>query len=290
MDNPWLVPVALFSAANFAGGLVLVARGTRHLPPLRGACISVPTTALLMLLAAPLVLDTERFDATGAAIFALLGCLFPAAVTLLTFEASRRIGPAMTGALGNVSPLFALLFAAMVLGEVPGLSAVLAALVIVGGVALLFTGGPGGARWVRPGVAVLLPLAAAVVRGLVQPVVKLGMAYWPDAFAATLLGYLVSATLLLSVGLAKGVRPFAWPGGVGVAWFIGVGLCNGMAVGSMYLALSLGPVAVVAPLIAGYPVITLLLSLPLLGRAALSWRLAAGVGLTVAGVVLLLAG
>lgn len=287
MGDLALVAVALFSAANFAGGLVLVARGTRHLPPLRGACISVPTTALLMLAAAPFVLRTDLLDPRGAAVFALLGCLFPAAVTLLTFEASRRIGPALTGALGNVSPLFALVFAVLVLGEVPGLSAVLAALVIVSGVVLLFTGRGG---WVWPGAAVLLPLAAAVVRGLVQPVVKLGMGFWPDPFAATLLGYLVSAGVLLGVGAAKGVRPFAWPGAPGVAWFIGVGLCNGAAVGSMYLALSMGPVAVVAPLIATYPVIVLLLTLPLLGRAALTWSMAAGVALTVAGVALLLAG
>lgn len=282
-----LVAVAIFSATCFAGGLVLVARGTRHLPPLRGACISVPTTALLMLAASPFVLRWNAFDARGAAIFALLGCLFPAAVTLLTFEASRRIGPALTGALGNVSPLFALVFAVIVLGEVPGFSAVLAALVIVAGVVLLFTGRGG---WVWPGAAVGLPLAAAVVRGLVQPVVKLGMGFWPDPFAATLLGYLVSACVLLGVGAARGARPFAWPGARGVAWFVAVGVCNGAAVGSMYLALSMGPVAVVAPLIATYPVIVLGLTLPLLGRAALSWSIAAGVALTVAGVALLLAG
>jgi drug/metabolite transporter (DMT)-like permease len=44
----------------------------------------------------------------------------------------------------------------------------------------------------------------------------------------------------------------------------------------------------VAPLVACYPVLTLALSAPLLGRQVLSWRLAAGVGLTVLGVALLL--
>jgi drug/metabolite transporter (DMT)-like permease len=287
MTSPWMVAVALFSAASFAAGLVLAAQGTQRLPPLRGACISVPTTAALMLLASPFLLRWDSFDARGAAIFTALGCLFPATVTLLTFEASRRIGPALTGALGNVSPLFALTFAALVLAEVPGWPAVLAALVIVAGVVLLFTGRGG---WTWPGVAVALPLAAAVVRGLVQPVVKLGMGFWPDPFAATLLGYLVSAGMLLAVGTARGVRPFAWPGAAGVAWFVGVGLCNGAAVGSMYVALSMGPVALVAPLIATYPVIVLLLAWPLAGRAAVTWPMAIGVGLTVAGVALLLGG
>lgn len=288
MTDPWVVPLALLSAACFATGLLLTGIGLRHLPPLRGACVSVPTTALLLLAAAPLALDTQRFDATGALVFALLGCLFPVSVTLLTFEANRRIGPNLTGALGNVTPLFALLFAVLVLGERPGAAQWAAAAVIAAGVAVLGTSsgtaGPG-----RVALAALaLPLAAAVVRGLVPPVVKLGLARWPDPFAAALLGYLVSATLLLGLGAARGLRPLA-ARGPGVAWFLAVGLANGAAVSTMYAALARGSVATVAPLIACYPALTLLLSGPVLGRAAaLSWRLAAGVAMTVAGVALLL--
>ena len=55
----------------------------------------------------PAMLDTSSFNASGALLFALSGCLFPAVVTLLTFEANRRVGPSVTGALGNLSPLFA---------------------------------------------------------------------------------------------------------------------------------------------------------------------------------------
>ena len=39
-----------------------------------------------------------------------------------------------------------------------------------------------------------------------------------------------------------------------------VGLCNGLAVLAMSAALEFGPVAVVSPLIVGYPLVTLLLS------------------------------
>ena len=74
-------------------------------------------------------------------LFALSGCLFPAAVTLLTFEANRRVGPAITGALGNLSPLFAILIAFLVLGEVPRSGQLVGVAVILAGV-LLIIGAP----------------------------------------------------------------------------------------------------------------------------------------------------
>ncbi len=49
-----------------------------------------------------------------------------------------------------------------------------------------------------------------------------------------------------------------------------------------------GPVAVVAPLVACYPLATLAFSRLLLGSASLAWSAAIGVGVTVVGVALLL--
>jgi drug/metabolite transporter (DMT)-like permease len=57
----------------------------------------------------------------------------------------------------------------------------------------------------------------------------------------------------------------------------------------MYAALGRGPVALVSPLIATYPLVTLLLSLTFLKRAAVDTRLIVAVAMTVGGGVLLLA-
>jgi drug/metabolite transporter (DMT)-like permease len=46
----------------------------------------------------------------------------------------------------------------------------------------------------------------------------------------------------------------------GALWFAAVGLCNGLSVLAMYAALEYGAVAVISPLVAGYPLVTLLLS------------------------------
>ena len=42
-----------------------------------------------------------------------------------------------------------------------------------------------------------LPLAAAVIRGAVQPVIKLGLEHWPNPIAAVVIGYTISSAVLI---------------------------------------------------------------------------------------------
>src|SRR5262245_40984690 len=284
-----VVALALGAAACIGLALVLTQIGLRYLSPLRGSCVSLPTTALAFLALAPLMLDTASFHTGGALLFSVAGCLFPAAVTILTFEGNRHIGAAITGALGNLSPLFAVLTALILLGEVPRLGQLGGIGVILAGV-LMIVGAPQAVPSRAFGWAVGLVLAAAFVRGSVQPVVKLGLERWPNPFAATLIGYVMSACVILLTGLSRegaGIVPFGrrgWP------WFIPVGLLNGLAVLAMYAARSRGSVAVVAPLVACYPLATLAFGRLLLGTGGLTLGAGLGVAVTVAGVVLLLRG
>jgi drug/metabolite transporter (DMT)-like permease len=285
--NTAVVILALGAAACQGLSLVLTQVGLRYLTPLRGACISVPSTTLAFLCLAPLLLDTGGFQASSAGLFALAGCLFPAAVTLLTFEGNRRIGAAITGALGNLSPVFAVLIAFVVLGEVPSARQLAGMAVILSGV-LLIIGAPHGMPRLGFGWAIVLLLLAAFIRGLVQPVVKLGLEGWPNPFAATLIGYVMSASVILATGAGRegaGILPFR---NRGWGWFVPVGLLNGAAVLAMYAALVRGPVAVVAPLVACYPLATLAFGRLLLGSGGLTLGAGLGVAVTVAGVTLLL--
>jgi drug/metabolite transporter (DMT)-like permease len=61
-----------------------------------------------------------------------------------------------------------------------------------------------------------------------------------------------------------------------------------LAVLTMYMALAGGAVAAVAPLVASYPVATLVFSALLLGHVVLNFRIVLGVAVTVVGVALLL--
>ena len=76
----------------------------------------------------------------------------------------------------------------------------------------------------------------------------------------------------------------------GVLWFAVIGLSNGLAVIAMYAALNRGSVTLVSPLVATYPLITLLLSAALLRSVRVGLKLVLGVAGTVAGVGLLMAG
>jgi len=282
-----VVALALGAAACFGLSLVLTQIGLRHLAPLRGACVSVPSTALAFLVLSPALLDTTGFRAESALLFALAGCLFPAAVTVLTFEANRRVGPAITGALGNLSPPFAVLGALVLLGEVPSWGQLAGMGVILTGV-LLIIGAPRTIAGGSFGWAMGLLLLAACIRGVAQPVVKLGLEAWPSPFAATLIGYLVSASIILLAGAVRegaAILPFRIHGW---AWFVPVGWLNGAALLAIYAALARGPVAVVAPLVACYPLATLAFSRLLLGGGGLTAGIGLGVAITVAGVALLL--
>ena len=58
----------------------------------------------------------------------------------------------------------------------------------------------------------------------------------------------------------------------------------------MYFALARGQVSVVSPIVATYPLFTLVLSLLLLRHERVTPRMALGAAVTVAGVMLLLSG
>lgn len=280
--------LALAAAFCFGFALILTQFGLRHLAPRQGALVSVPSATALLWLLAPALIDWHGFAAAGALIFALVGVLFPAAVTLLTFEANRRLGPHLAGALGNLAPLFAVLLAAALLGEVPRAGqAVGIVAILAGAAALTLDRGDGVWRW--PWRAALLPLAAAAIRGFIQPVTKLGLGFWPSPLAALLIGYSISSLIVAGAAIAGGAAARPLPPR-GVAWFAAVGIANGAAVLLLFEALARGSVTLVSPLVATYPLFTLLLSAVLLRSARPEPRVVGGVALTVGGVALLIAG
>lgn len=282
--------VLAFGAAAFLGAaLVLTQFGLRHVAPLPGAAISIPSFTLAFICLAPVLLRGETIMWSAVPIFAAVGLVFPAVLTLLTFESNRMLGPVITGALGNLSPLFAVALAVILLGEPLRSLQAVGLFVIVAGVVIITIMRPQDVRDWRHW-ALLLPMGAAALRGLIQPTIKLGLEIWPSPIAAGLTGYIVSALVVLIFARIKTGRFIADAPPRGRLWFVAVGMCNGIGVLLMYAALGNGPVALVAPLIATYPLMTVGLGALLLGKVESAARLTAGTALTVVGVVLLLVG
>lgn len=282
--------LALLSALFFGIALILTQFGLRYLSPRQGAQVALPlTTVLLGIVAVPLV-DWRNFDRTAAALFAAVGLLFPGVVTILTYEANRRMGPAVAGALGNLAPLFAVPLAAAMLNEIPSLLQGFGVTLVVVGVVILSADRRAGIeRW--PFWIILLPVTAAAIRGLSQLVIKVALASWPSPLAAILFGYAVSSCILLAVHQSTDHGSKCSGSRRGVLWFSGVAAANGTAVLAMYKALELGPVIVVSPLVSTYPLVTLMLATIVLRTTTpISGRTFGGVVLTVVGVILLIVG
>lgn len=276
------------SAFCFALALILTQFGLRYLPALSAAAISMAASTAAFWILAPVLVYGDSWSSGSALIFAAVGILFPAAVTLLTFESNRRMGPTIAGSLGNLAPLFAIIGAVIILDERLSPWHAAGVTTIVVGVTVLSTQGRQGASRSWPVWLVILPLLAAAIRGAVQPAVKAGLADWQNPFAAVLIGYTVSSVVVITAASLRDRRWIRHIPRAGLIWFGAVGLCNGLAVLLLYTALSLGPVVLVSPTVASYPLITLVLSFALLRAGRPTARQAVGVAMTVIGVAVLL--
>jgi drug/metabolite transporter (DMT)-like permease len=287
-NYPLSVLLGLFSAFVFGAAFVLTQFALRSMRPRLGAAFSVPTSTLLFWCLAPFLIDPTEIDVKAAGLFAGVGLLFPATVALLNFESNRLMGPNIAGAVGGVSPIFAVPLALLLFGEHLRILQIFGIAAIVVGVVQMYRGQWQAFASAGPWLLVL-PLAAAAIRGFVQPLIKLGLELWHNPIAAVLIGYTVSSTVLILAALLPGQRLERRFDGRGALWFAAVGLCNGSAVLSMYAALGCGPVTIVSPVIATYPLVTVLLSSAMLKRERVDAPLIVAVSATVGGVALLFA-
>ena len=266
--------------------MVTTRLGLRYATPLAGSAIGVPSTTLMFWCLAPFLLDTAGFNLTAAGVFALVGLFFPAAVTLLTYTGNQRMGPIITSSVSCTTPMFALFGAILFLGEALTAGNVLGTgAIVLGMLVLTWTGDARQRGW--PLWAIALPFAAAAIRALAQVLTKAGLALWANPYAAGLIGYTVSAAVILIAARAGG--PGNAPDRRATPWFVATGLLNGGSVFLMYVALVRGQVSTVSPIVATYPLFTLALSMLFLRQERVSSRVAVGAVLTVAGMAVLLA-
>ncbi len=146
----------------------------------------------------------------------------------------------------------------------------------------------GGGNW--PLWAIILPFSASMFRALGQPLLKVGFEIWNNPRVATLLCYISSATVVIIVGLMRKQALGARFSRKGIAWFMFVGVLNGLATWAGIEAVARGPVSLVVPVVASQPLFTLLISYVMIPGLRLSLAQAAGVVLTVAGVIVVLTG
>lgn len=278
--------LALSSAFLSAAATIFIRQGLRASDPYAALWINLVVGTLALWAAVPFTEGVTSISPTGAGLFVLAGLIGTVAGRLLRFVAIERVGVSISAALGNLHPLFAAIFAILLLGERVTLPIMLGTLVIVFGTTLLSIGPPRGG--VKRALLVI-PVLSAACFGFVAILRKLGLGHVGPVFGAAI--NVTTAFVAFSAFLlASGQHRTMIVRGRTLGYFLVAGLTENAAVFLNIVALQLGMVSVVSPLYGTSPIFVLVLSfLFLRGIEVLTLRIVAGTVLIVAGVYLLTA-
>ena len=281
-----VIPVllALAAACLFGVSTVTAKRGLMIVHPQAGSLVVIGTVVILYLATSPLWMQAKDWFTAGFWIFVLNGLIHPFLSMYLALEATARTGPTVAATLSATTPLFAALTAIVFLGESINTWISLGTIATVMGVMMLSWSPKGAGTLLR--ITLLFATGAAIVRGLNHTIGKWGLESMPNAFMAGFVSFSVSFfAALLVYRLRTGTFVVRIPR-AGLGYFVLTGAIIAVAVFCMYSGLVTGQVVVISPIIAAYPVFTLVTAL-IFKQESLSRKLALGVSLVLAGVVLI---
>ena len=283
-----LMPVLLATLAAFLFGFttVITRRGLNYMDAQTGSMISIGATVVFYLITAPFWMKAEDWFTVGFWIFVVNGLIHPLFSMYLSFEANRRIGPTISSTFCATAPFFAMLTAILALGENVTFLIALGTLFTVTGVIVLSYDPKGVTKIVKS--ALLLATGAAAIRGLNHTVGRFGLKLMPNPFMAGFISFFVAfSCALLWFRFSKGYFPKPGqlhPRGLFLISMTGVGV--GIAIWCMYGALFYGKVLIISPIVAAYPMFSLITSV-VFREESITRKIVAGVLIVICGVALI---
>ncbi len=243
---------ALAAAFFFGSAHILVRYGLRTGSPTTAITFNIVTMGAVLLAVMGPLADWRQALLPAVGWFMLAGAVAPLTTQFLFYAAISRVGVARASPLRNTSPLFAGLLAVTWLGEQWTLTLASGTLLIILGATVL------GMRDAKALTAfrkrdLLFALGAAVLGGAASPIRKFGYSMLtsvPLAICLTLMGSLGGLLLYLAAG--RGRRDVRVNRGT-LLWFGLSGVVTSCGITSYMVALSLGDVVLVDPLIATTP-------------------------------------
>ena len=256
---------AFLAALGFAVGTIFMRVGTQRISPPTATLFNVITGAVLVLSLALGVSYSEvkSLDLRTLGWFALMGTMAYPFARVLVNTAITMVGASGAAPMGSIQPILALGLAVAFLDERPNLLVTAGTVIVVCGLAMVVlrpnpVTSP-GSRLVTNRLGYLLAIGAAatfamrdvisrhVVTGIASPLVSV-------AFALTFGGIIL--LILTHRDVAKSIRHLPRKD---LAICCLAGVCQGLAVASLFQALGRAPVSVVSPINATSPLITLAL-------------------------------
>jgi len=287
-----LTPIllSLTSATLFAVSILVLHQGLRHTDSESGSLVQIGATTLCYWLVAPWLVESWYWLTPAALMFAVIGLFKPVVSANASLLSVHYLGPTPTSTLAATSPLFAAAIGVLLLDEQLTLPIILGTVAIMGGSIALAQRGKGASRENWPLWALSLPLLAAFVRATGDGLTKFAMLELPSPHFAGLVSFTVSLIVATAVFGARrrslpklGIR-------FGTGWFVLAGTINGVAVYCLNLALQLGELIVVVPIVSSSPFLTLLLSVFLVRRESITRGSLLAVFLIVPGVIVIALG
>ena len=291
------IAFAFLAACGFASGNVLVRVGTEKVPAPTATLLTVFSGIILIVgLALALRLDEISSLSTEALGWILvLGILGYPMARLFIITAISMVGAARAVPMAGLQPVVAFTLGVILLGERPDLLVIVGTPVIVVGLLLVVmprrgaSSGDGVVNVRRLGYLLAIGSAATfasrdtisrhVVTDLIDPLVSAGLAL---AIGGTILAVILHRQVARSVMTVP--RKYLLICAL-------AGVFQGLAVASLFQALSRAPVTVVSPIYASQPLITLILAHFFLKRLeAIDFLLALGTMVSVVGVILVILG
>lgn len=274
--------LALAAAAWFAGAAIFLRRAVRWVAPSTAALISVPFTATFVWIVTAATVPLDRIWAPQVAYFLAAGVFAPGLARLMYYTGLARVGIGRATALISTSPIFAVALAIATLGERPRVPAVVGALLVVVGGALLAYRGRDDRAWRRRDL--FLPLLAALGFALRDILSRRGLVGYPEPMIAAACSTLASVVLMWSLALVR-VVPVAAPPAAGLGFLALSSLCESLAYLAMWRAMSSAEVSLVSPLVHAQPLFTLVLAAIFLRDVErVTWQVVVASLLIVAGV------
>ena len=261
----------LLAAALFGLLIHYQRRGLESCDPLVGAFISVLAMTTLLWILSPFFIDYNWILTKAAFIFFLGGLFFPASAQIAQAFSITKVGPAITSAMGAFAPFFAAVPAVIFLGEVWNAQLIFGMSIMTIGLILAATNTNTFKRnW--PIWVLLLPLVASLGRGVIQPIVKVGLLENPSPFLATLILGSTSTFMLTTILIITGKYKLIGDSFEGFKWFSISGIINAFGILSIMYAVYLGGVTLAAPLVATSPIWALLFGYVIFRNEALGPR------------------
>ena len=261
---------AILSSILFALASIIAKYALAHLDELTGAFISVLTMALFFWCVAIWNLEWDFWYSKATLYFVIAGFFLPALGQRFQILAVKHVGPTLTSAIGAFLPLFAILPAILYLGETVTLFQFAGITLLVGGLILAAVGR--GISWrKRAFYLLLLPLCAAIVRAIAQPISKIGYNILAEPMFAMMVMTTVSSLAVGVMLLVQGSPRRALSFTRGHWLFALVGAVTGSGILAIQVSLVAGSVTLTASLSSMAPVFSILLGAYIFKNERIFW-------------------